>query len=91
MSKRQMLGNADWPNRATIVTPEGNVDFFGRARLNPDGSVTVEEWGEHGPYAATYPASQVRSVNLSHEIESDRWLWLYQQVYGRRNAREGDA
>jgi hypothetical protein len=90
VTKGQMPGSADWPNRATIVTPDGNVHFFGRARLNTDGSVTVEEWGEHGPYSATHPASQVRSVNLSYEIESDRWLWLYQQVYGR-DAREGDA
>jgi hypothetical protein len=88
MSKRQMPDSEHWPNRATIVTPEGDIHVFGRARLNPDGSVTVEDWGEHGLYPITYPASQVRSVNLSHEIESDRWLWLYQKVYGR-NAGEG--
>lgn len=77
-----------WPHRVTIVNPDGSVSFFGRARGNADGSVTVEDWGDKGPFESTYPQSQVRSLELSHE--SSRWLKLYQRVYGR-SVLSGDA
>lgn len=74
---------SNWPYNAWVDLGDGRRAFFGSARANPDGTVTVVSFEPpEGFVEKTFPGTSTR-LAVAPDFLGQQWLSLYRAVYGQ--------